>query len=176
MSESTAESKHRVVAGPRLYQRRSQFPNGVQQDSAKHNGVDNKRCSEGILRRNVRRRSRMLGLTKCILWLNLSGHGEKSVLLGKKMTLTTMIVRLGLKKESSGAKVSGEADTQPNIHTLEMNMIFIILAEFCAPKPEVVELVTGAERAVLEKPARLDEHMKPLYIRGHLDGHQWGAC
>jgi hypothetical protein len=33
-----------------------------------------------------------------------------------------------------------------------------------------VELVLGAERAMFEKPENLGAHMKPLFIRGHLDG------
>jgi hypothetical protein len=41
----------------------------------------------------------------------------------------------------------------------------------------------GAERAVFEKPKKLSQHMKPLYIKGHLDGKpvsrllvEGGAC
>jgi hypothetical protein len=53
--------------------------------------------------------------------------------------------------------------------TLDINMVFVISVEFQAPNTEVAELCTGAERAVFEKPARPGEHIKPLYIKGHLD-------
>jgi hypothetical protein len=49
-------------------------------------------------------------------------------------------------------------------------MVFVIPAEFRAPDAsEVAELAVGAERAVFEKPTKLGGHMKPLYIKGHID-------
>jgi hypothetical protein len=53
---------------------------------------------------------------------------------------------------------------------MEINMVFTIPAEFCAPTENVVELTLGAERAIFEKPDNPGAHMKPLFIRGHLDG------
>jgi hypothetical protein len=35
---------------------------------------------------------------------------------------------------------------------------------------DITELVLGVERAVFEKPENPGVHMKPLFIRGHLDG------
>jgi hypothetical protein len=50
-------------------------------------------------------------------------------------------------------------------------MVFVILAEFWAPEvPEIIELAAGAERAVFERPVKPIEHMKPLYIKGHIEG------
>jgi hypothetical protein len=49
-------------------------------------------------------------------------------------------------------------------------MVFVILEEFLMPKTKVAELCVGIERAVFERPSKPGEHMKPLYIRGHLDG------
>jgi hypothetical protein len=50
-------------------------------------------------------------------------------------------------------------------------------------KPEVAQLSLGAERAVFEKPETVRQHMKPLYIKCHLDGRlinrmlvDGGAC
>jgi hypothetical protein len=48
-------------------------------------------------------------------------------------------------------------------------VVFIIPTEFLEPDSEVAELVDGVERAVFKKPDRVGEHMKPLYIWGHLD-------
>jgi hypothetical protein len=53
---------------------------------------------------------------------------------------------------------------------MDINMVFIILAEFCVPMEDVMELALGAERAVFEKLENPGAHMKPLFIRGHLDG------
>jgi hypothetical protein len=48
-------------------------------------------------------------------------------------------------------------------------MVFTIPAEFCAPTEDVVELAPGAERVVFKKPENPGAHVKPLFIRGHLD-------
>jgi hypothetical protein len=53
---------------------------------------------------------------------------------------------------------------------MDVNMLFTILVEFCVPTEDVVELALGAECVVFEKPENLGVHMKPLFIRGHLDG------
>jgi hypothetical protein len=53
---------------------------------------------------------------------------------------------------------------------MDVNMVFTILTEFCAPTKYVVELALGAECVVFEKPENPGAHMKPLFIRGHLDG------
>jgi hypothetical protein len=53
---------------------------------------------------------------------------------------------------------------------MDVNMVFTIPAEFRAPTENIAELALGAERAVFEKPKNLVVHMKPLFIRGHLDG------
>jgi hypothetical protein len=53
---------------------------------------------------------------------------------------------------------------------MDINIVFMILAEFLAPTEDVVELALGAECAMFEKPENPDVHMKPLFIWGHLDG------
>jgi hypothetical protein len=53
---------------------------------------------------------------------------------------------------------------------MDVSMAFTIPAEFRAPTEDVAELALGAERAVFEKPENPCAHMKPLFIRGHLDG------
>jgi hypothetical protein len=51
-----------------------------------------------------------------------------------------------------------------------IDMVFTIPVEFHAPMKDVAELALGAERTVFEKPENLGAHMKPLFIREHLDG------
>jgi hypothetical protein len=53
---------------------------------------------------------------------------------------------------------------------MDINMVFMIPAGFCAPMKDVVELALGAERVMFKKLKNLGAHMKPLFIRGHLDG------
>jgi hypothetical protein len=53
---------------------------------------------------------------------------------------------------------------------MEINMVFTIPAEFHAPIEDVAELTLGAERAMFKKLDNPGAHMKPLFIRGHLDG------
>jgi hypothetical protein len=47
--------------------------------------------------------------------------------------------------------------------------VFTIPTEFCPPREDIAELALGVERAVFEKPENPGAHMKPLFIRGHLD-------
>jgi hypothetical protein len=53
---------------------------------------------------------------------------------------------------------------------MDVNMVFMIPTEFCVPMKDVVELALGDERAMFEKAENPGAHMKPLYIREHLDG------
>jgi hypothetical protein len=53
---------------------------------------------------------------------------------------------------------------------MDINMVFMILAAFHAPAENVVELMIGIGRVVFEKQGNLGAHLKPLFIRGHLDG------
>jgi hypothetical protein len=52
---------------------------------------------------------------------------------------------------------------------MDINMVFTISVEFWAPMKDVAELALGAECAVFEKSENPGAHMKPLFIRGHLD-------
>jgi hypothetical protein len=56
----------------------------------------------------------------------------------------------------------------------EVNMVFALPAEFCAPGVEVAELVLGPKNATFEKPEKPERHLKPLFIRGHIDGKPIG--
>jgi hypothetical protein len=64
----------------------------------------------------------------------------------------------------------GEDQQEERPTQMEINMVFTIPVEFCAPIEDVVEWTLGAERVVFEKPDNPGAHMKPLFIRGHLDG------
>jgi hypothetical protein len=68
----------------------------------------------------------------------------------------------------------GEDQQEEHPSQMEINMVFIIPAEFHAPIEDMTELTLGAERAVFEKLDNPGAHMKPLFIRGHLDGTPFG--
>jgi hypothetical protein len=53
---------------------------------------------------------------------------------------------------------------------MDDNMAFTISAVFHASTEDITELALGAARAVFEKPKNPGAHMKPLLIRGQLDG------
>jgi hypothetical protein len=53
---------------------------------------------------------------------------------------------------------------------MDVNMVFTIPTKLCAPAEDVAELPLGAGRAMFEKSENPGTHMKPLFIRGHLDG------
>jgi hypothetical protein len=73
--------------------------------------------------------------------------------------------------ESGNRNPGGKEDRREEEPTrMDVNMVFIIPAEFRVPMEDVAELVLGAERVVFEKQENPDVHMKPLFIRGHLDG------
>jgi hypothetical protein len=73
--------------------------------------------------------------------------------------------------ESGNSNPGKENDQQGEESVpMDVNMVFTILAEFCAPMKDITELVLGAERAMFKKLENLGAHMKPLFIQGRLDG------
>jgi hypothetical protein len=52
----------------------------------------------------------------------------------------------------------------------DINMVFQLPTEFGIPDIEVAQFVLGAKRTIFEKPEELGKHMKPLYIKEHMDG------
>jgi hypothetical protein len=53
---------------------------------------------------------------------------------------------------------------------MDINMVFTILVEFCAPMEDIAELALGAEHVMFMKAKNLGAQMKPFFIQGHLDG------
>jgi hypothetical protein len=72
--------------------------------------------------------------------------------------------------ESGNCNPGGKEDRWEEApRRMYINKIFMILAKFCALMEYVTELALGAKLAVFEKPKNPSAHMKPLFIRGHLD-------
>jgi hypothetical protein len=74
-------------------------------------------------------------------------------------------------QRTGNGSLGEEEDRREEQSTLmDINMVFMVLVVFCALAEDVKEFMLGAGRAVFKKPENLGAHMKPLFIRGHLDG------
>jgi hypothetical protein len=80
-------------------------------------------------------------------------------------------LELGNRNPDSGNSNPGKENDRQGEEPVPMdvNMVFMIRAELCAPTENITELALGAEHAMFEKPKNPGAHMKPLFIRGHLD-------
>jgi hypothetical protein len=53
---------------------------------------------------------------------------------------------------------------------MDINMVFTPSAEFRGIEEEVAQMCLGPKEVMFEKPEESSQHLKPLYIRGHIDG------
>jgi hypothetical protein len=53
---------------------------------------------------------------------------------------------------------------------MDINIVFLLLPEFRGIEEEVTQMCLGPKEAVFEKPEESSQHLKPLHIRGHIDG------
>jgi hypothetical protein len=77
------------------------------------------------------------------------------------------------KEESGGGgqlKVEGEEQASCSTETMEANMVFTIPGEVHAPEHEVMAMTPGPEKAMFDKPEEAGRHMKPLFIKGNING------
>jgi hypothetical protein len=81
-----------------------------------------------------------------------------------------------IEREEQGSGLGSDAESGDNQEagTADINMVFHLPMEFALPEPEIAQLNLGAERVVFEKPEQLGQYMKPLYIKGYLDGKPMG--
>jgi hypothetical protein len=79
---------------------------------------------------------------------------------------------LGNRNRDSGNTNPGKENDRQGEEPIPMdvNMVFMIPAEFRAPMEDITELALGAEHAMLKKPENPGAHMKLLFIWEHLDG------
>jgi hypothetical protein len=50
-----------------------------------------------------------------------------------------------------------------------INMVFTLLAEFRDAEEEITQMCLRPKESVIKKPKESSQHLKPLYIRGHID-------
>ena len=59
----------------------------------------------------------------------------------------------------------------PSPDSMEINMVFTLPSEFRAmEESEAAQLCLGPKEATFEKPDESSRHLKPLYIKGHING------
>jgi hypothetical protein len=61
-------------------------------------------------------------------------------------------------------------DGSPPLTGTDINMVFTLPTEFRGTEEEVAQMCLGPKEAVFEKPEESSQHLKPLYIQGHIDG------
>jgi hypothetical protein len=53
---------------------------------------------------------------------------------------------------------------------MDINMVFTLPAELRGTEEEVTQMCLSPEEAVFEKPKGSSQHLKSLYVQGHIDG------
>jgi hypothetical protein len=53
---------------------------------------------------------------------------------------------------------------------MDVNMVFTLPAEFRGVKEEVAQMCLNPKEAMFKKPEELSQHLKLLYVQGHIDG------
>jgi hypothetical protein len=61
-------------------------------------------------------------------------------------------------------------DGSPPPTGMDINMVFMLLAEFRGIEEEVTQMCLSPKEVMFEKPKESSQHLKPLYIQGHIDG------
>jgi hypothetical protein len=61
-------------------------------------------------------------------------------------------------------------DGSPPLTDVDINMVFTLPGEFRGAKEEVAQMCLSPKEAVFEKPEESSQHMKPLYVWGHING------
>jgi hypothetical protein len=61
-------------------------------------------------------------------------------------------------------------DGSPPPTGMDINMVFTLLPEFRSNEGEVAQMCLSPKEVVFEKPEESSQHLKSLYIWGHIDG------
>jgi hypothetical protein len=60
-------------------------------------------------------------------------------------------------------------DGSPPLTGMDINMVFTLAAEFRGIEEELAQMCLSPKETVFEKPEESSQHLKLLYIRGHID-------
>jgi hypothetical protein len=61
-------------------------------------------------------------------------------------------------------------DGSPPPTDMDINMVFMLQTEFRGAKEEVTQMCLDPKEVVFRKPEESSQHLKPLYVRGHING------
>jgi hypothetical protein len=61
-------------------------------------------------------------------------------------------------------------DESPPPIIMDINVVFTLLVEFKGAEEEVAQMCLSPKEAAFEKPEESSQHLKLLYVRGHIDG------
>jgi hypothetical protein len=61
-------------------------------------------------------------------------------------------------------------DGFPSPTGMDINMVFTLPTEFKGAEEEVAQMCLGPKESVFQKPEESGQHLKSLYVRGHIDG------
>jgi hypothetical protein len=53
---------------------------------------------------------------------------------------------------------------------MDINMVFMLLAEFRGVEKEITQMCLCPKEVMFKKPEESSQHLKPLYIQGHITG------
>jgi hypothetical protein len=67
-------------------------------------------------------------------------------------------------------------DGSPPPTGMDINMVFTLPTEFRGIEKEVAQMCLSPKEAVFEKPKESSQHLKSLYIQGHIHGSQSPGC
>jgi hypothetical protein len=60
-------------------------------------------------------------------------------------------------------------DVSPPPTSMDVNMVFMLPAEFRGAKEEVTQMCLGPKEVMFKKPEESSQHLKLLYVWGHID-------
>jgi hypothetical protein len=61
-------------------------------------------------------------------------------------------------------------DGSPPLTGMDINMVFTLLTELRGAEEKVAQMCLGPKEAMFEKHEESSQHLKPLYVHGHIDG------
>jgi hypothetical protein len=76
-------------------------------------------------------------------------------------TLTTSDDDMDLLDDDKAALIKDES---PPPTSMDINMVFMLLAEFKGAEGEVAQMCLGPKEVMFKKPEESSQHMKPLYV------------
>jgi hypothetical protein len=83
----------------------------------------------------------------------------------------------GIDESSSPATIEEDTDDDllyyepsPACNGMEINVVYLSSTDYSLlEEEEVSQLALGPQDAIFKRPMESEDHLKPLYIRGHLD-------